>query len=105
LAACREVHIELAGQFILGVLDLQAASGAPPAGTQASRPDRKLICGKAPVSRKPAPASSRPSTGGPVLTAVVLAARRAVESSIGFVIRTPPFRNRRPRTAGRQPAR
>jgi len=54
--------------------------------------------------QEPGPAGSRSSTGDLVLTAVVLAARRAVESSIGSVIRTPPAMGRRPRTAGRRPA-
>jgi hypothetical protein len=69
-----------------------------PAGTQASRSDRKLTSGKDPASRKPGPASSRSSTVDPVLTALVLAASRAVESSIGSAISTPPVRGRRPRT-------
>ena len=76
-----------------------------PAGTRTSSSDRKLISGKALASRKAGPASSRSRTGDPVLTALVLAASRAVESSIGSVIRTSPVSGRHPRTAGRRPAR
>jgi hypothetical protein len=85
---------------VLSVLDLQAADGPPSGRTQAKSSDRKLISGKAPASGKPGPASSRSSTGDPVLTALALAISHAVESSIGSVISTPPDRGRHPRTGG-----
>jgi hypothetical protein len=76
-----------------------------PAGPQTSSSDRKVICGKAPASRKPGLASSRSGTGDPALTALALAARHAVESSIGSVISTRSVSGRRPRAARRRPAR
>jgi len=70
------VQIEVAGQFMLGVLDVQAA-GSPPSGRDPGQqlgPEADLRVG--PASRKPGPASSRSSTGDPVLTAPALAASR-----------------------------
>src|SRR5580704_12396269 len=93
-----QVQSELAGQFSSAFLTCRRPTARHPAGTQASSSDRKLISGKAAAFRKPGPASSRSSTGDPVLTALALAISRAVEFSIGSVISTPPDRGRRPRT-------
>ena len=46
--------------------------------------------------RKPTPASGRSSQGAPVLIALVLAASRIAESSIGSVVSTRPVSGRRP---------
>jgi hypothetical protein len=93
-----QAKIELAGQSKLSVLDPQAAR-SPPSGRDRGQqlgPEDDLR--ESLGVQEAGPLSSRSSTGDPVLTALSLAASRAVESSTGSAISTSPVSGIRPRT-------